>query len=76
MEDSNVQQMQTKGGPKTASAVEKAIIAEMKEARLKEFRNKLKDLVVARDAAQKVLDGKNAEIKALSEDYSDVLAPE
>ena len=74
MED-NIQQI-NKGGAKTASAVEKAIIAEMKEARLKEFRNKLKELVIARDAAQKVLDGKNAEIKALSEDYTDVLTPE
>jgi hypothetical protein len=68
---------QIQGKPaKTASAIEKALLGEMAEARIKEFRNKLKELVVARDAAQKVLDGKNAEIKALSEDYSDVLAPE
>ena len=72
MADDNVQQIGGKP-PRTKESLVKAVENELSEARLKEFRGKLKQLVVDRDAAKKVLAAKEAEIDALCEDYSDVI---
>lgn len=66
----NVQQMK---GPRTRASLLKGIEAELVEARLKQFKAALKDLVVKRTAAEKVLAGVVAEIAALGEDYADVI---
>ena len=58
---------------RSKESIRASIVNELAEARLKEFRGKLKTLVVDLTAAQKVVAGKEAEIQALSEDYADVL---
>jgi hypothetical protein len=62
--------------PRTKSAVLAALENELKDARMKEFKAKLKVLFEARSVAKKVLQAKQDEIDALAEEYSDVLAPE
>ena len=74
MDDDKVQAIGSGAKPtRTKDSLVKAIENELSEARLKEFRNKLKQLVVDRDAARKVLLAKEAEIDALADDYADVI---
>ena len=61
----NVQQMK---GPRTKESLRKAVEGELTEARLKEFKGKLKTMLVERDAARKVLDAKEEQIDALAEE--------
>ena len=61
-----------KGG-RTKESLRKAVEAELAEARIKEFRGKLKSLVIERDAAKKILQGKEDQINDLCEEYSDVI---
>ena len=69
-DESNVTPM--KGG-RTRQSIRAAIETELTEARVKEVRSKLKKLVEELATAKAVVAGKEAEITALFEDYSDVL---
>lgn len=71
-EETNVQPIGGKGLRTKASLI-KAIEGELAEARLKEFRAKLKALVIEREAAAAVLRGKEDQITDLAEQYSDVI---
>ncbi len=67
--DNNVTPIKTR----SKTSIRESIENELREARLKEYRNGLKGLVVKLTAAQAVVKGIEAEIQALSEDYADVL---
>jgi hypothetical protein len=71
MEDNNVKEI--KPGGRTRDSIRKAIEGELTEAKLKEVKAKLKQLVTELASAKKVVAAKEAEINALFEDYADVI---
>ena len=68
--DNNVTQLKN---VRSKASIRESIENELREARLKEFRGALKNLVVKKSAADSVVKGIEAEIQALSEEYADVL---
>lgn len=66
----NVQVMK---GPRTKASLRKAIKGELAKTRIKEFKAKLKTLLIDREAAKKVLAAKDDEIDVLAEQYQDVI---
>lgn len=73
--DEQPTQLQQGGGkpPRTRTAVRKAIEGELNEARLKEAKGKLKQLITELAAARKVVSAKEDEIESLFDDYADVI---
>ena len=61
-----------KGG-QTRDSIRKQIEGEIKEARIKEARGKIKSLVDELSKAKAVVSGKEDQIQALFEEYADVL---
>lgn len=60
-------------GARTKATVRKAIEGEITEARIKEAKGKLKQLVLDLAAAKKVVKAKEDEIDAIFEEYGDVI---
>jgi hypothetical protein len=60
-------------GARDRASIRKAVETELREARIKEMRGKLKKLAEEVSAARAVVKGKEEQIQDLFEEYSDVL---
>jgi hypothetical protein len=70
-QQNNVKEIGKSG--RTKDSLRKAIEGELTEAKVKEVRGKLKQLIVDLAAAKKVVQAKEEEIESLFEDYADVI---